>query len=565
MVRGKSGSDAAARAAATAATRASRPGAMAAAAGVIEQAKKEAESMTPLQVAELPRISISRIGAHPLNPEHRHMAEEELSGLVADIKQHDVLVPVLVATRDKIISYDPDLAEEIPETATLVLIDGHRRWGAAQRAGVTEIPYLLRDDLADPAICAQVFLSSNIHHQKLTPIEEAEGYLRLQKYNKVKQTELGELVGVSQGRVSKTLKLLQLPKIVQEAVSAARISPHAARELLDLPQAERESVYASAIGTLTDPDDLDRPARVADAVRTAVNHAKKVAEEAQAVAKARAILASEGINEIDPEKLFGAEEWRHQLRDDEVAAVREAGELAGARVHDSGRVTYYSTPPAPRHRTTESKILDPESSGQPAQDETDYSNGISVPGEGTPAAVGEEPAADYSNGIGVATTEGAAPSVPQPTPSQPSPAAAEMELALRAGQDAHHGRVNAMRRIVADSNSATLVDILADAVLAAEWIDYDDGSEFAAAAGQDISPTAVEHLLLQGRRPDIHRAALAGALGSLEAEAARSKYATEPWPIVIQRHVRRLADLGHYTLTDYDKTRLGSEHTDDDE
>jgi ParB/RepB/Spo0J family partition protein len=544
---------------------------MAAAAGLVDQAKKEAESMTPLQVAELPRISLDRIGAHPLNPEHRHMSEEELRELAVDIARHGVLVPPLVTSREKIISFDPELADEIPDTVTLVLIDGHRRWGASLLAeGVTDIPYLLREDLADPAICAEVFLSSNIHHQKLTPIEEAEGYVRLMKYRKVKQTELGGLVGVSQPHISKTLKLLQLPTIVQQAVATSRISPHAARELLVLPENTREKTYISAIESITDPDDLDRPARIADAVRAAVNHAKKAAEEAKAVAKAKAILASEGIAEIDPAQLFGDEEWRHQLRDSELDTVRAAGELAGAVVHDTGRVTYYSMPPAPRYRldTPADPATDspePETLEAPEGTDPGYSNGITAPGEEAPPEAGERQAPNYSNGIEDAAADEVSPPMHRPSPSAPAPSAAAIELALRAGQEAHHGRVDAMRRIVADHSQATLVDILADAVLAAEWIDYDEGTEFAAAAGQDISPTAVEHVLLQGRRPDIHRVALAGALGALEAEAARPKYATEPWPIVIQRHVRRLADLGHCTLTDYDKARLETEQADDHE
>ncbi|UGT58912.1 ParB/RepB/Spo0J family partition protein [Nocardia asteroides] len=525
--------------------------------------------MTPLQVAELPRIPLSQIAPHPLNPEHRHIDAEELQSLAADIKRRGLLTPILVASRDKVVSYDADLDAQISESAQVVLADGHRRWGAAQLAGVLDVPYLLREDLADPSIAAEVFLASNIHHQRLTPIEEAQGYVRLQRYRKVKQSELGELVGVSQSRVSKTLKLLELPTVVQAAVSAGTVSPHAARDLLAVPADAREQTFTSALETLSGEDDLDRPARVADALRAAINTAKKAAEEAEAANKARRALAEQGISEIDPDEMFGPDEWRHQLRDSELDEVRDAGELAGAVVQSTGRVVYYSTPPAPRHRVTE--VTEPVEDGSDDADSRDASipmeygdkpevgegeaDNVHIPMEyeatEQPTSSAEESGA-YSNGISVATDE---PGIDQPAPVE-APIAA-IEIALRAGEEAHHGRVEAMRRIVADHTQGTLLDVLADAVLATEWIEFDTGHQLASGLGHDVSPTAVEHLLMQGRRVDIHRTALAAALAALEAEAARSTYAAGgTWPIVIQRHVQRLASLGHYTLTPFDTARL---------
>ncbi|MGF0320738.1 ParB/RepB/Spo0J family partition protein [Nocardia fluminea] len=576
MARGKGGASAAARAAAGAPTRTSAPGAMAAAAGVqvFEEARTEAESMTPLQVAELPRIPLSQIAPHPLNPEHRHIDAEELQALAADIKRRGLLTPILVASRDKVVSYDADLDTQIPKSAQVVLADGHRRWGAAQLAGVEDVPYLLREDLADPSIAAEVFLASNIHHQRLTPIEEAQGYVRLQRYRKVKQSELGALVGVSQPRVSKTLKLLELPAVVQTAVSAGTVSPHAARELLTVPADTREQTYLAAIESLTGADDLDRPARVADALRAAVNAARRTVEEAKAADKARQALAENSIPEIDPDAVFGSEEWQHQLRDSELDEVRNAGELAGAVVQSTGRVVYYSTPPAPRYRVAED--TEPAQTGAVDADPTnsdipmEYDEpGTTTVGEGKtnthipmeydtpePGAAAEE-SGEYSNGISVAPVQ---PAADQPIAPAEAPAAA-IEIALRAGEEAHHGRVEAMRRIVADHNQSTLLDVLADAVLATEWIDVDLGQQLASGLGHDVSPTAVEHLLLEGRRVDVHRTALAAALAALEAEAARSTYAADgTWPIVIQRHVQRLAALGHYRLTPFDEARLDTTH-----
>ncbi|WP_280487610.1 ParB/RepB/Spo0J family partition protein [Nocardia farcinica] len=548
MARGRSGSSAALKAARTATTRTASGGAMASAAGIrVEEARKAAEALTPLEVAALPRLSLRRIGPHPLNPEHRHMSEAELTELAADIARRGVLVPALVATREKILSYDPTMADLIPPEHEVVLIDGHRRWGASNLAGVEDMPYLLRDDLADPADAAEVFLSSNIHSLKLSPIEEAEGYQRLMKYGKVKQADLAARVGVSQSRVSKALQLLKLPTAVQKAVAAATISPHAARRLLDLPDSQREAVYLQAIDQL-DAADRERPEQVAEAVRVAVNRALAEAEKAAAAATARAALQAADLAEIDPKELFGSDYWKHELRDNEVDVVREAGELAGAVVHDSGRTTYYSTSIAPRHR------VDPSADT--------YSNGISD----TPGDRDDE---SYSNGISDGAGEGSAPEnsngISDPSAStadeHPTPARglgpAEVEQALQAAAAAHAERIDAMRRLVTTADAATITDVLADAVLAAHWIEWSDADEFTELAGLDTSPKAIETLLLTGARPDVHRTALAAALGALEAEAARAQYATNgPWPTPIQRHVRRLHTLGLHTLTDYDRAHL---------
>jgi ParB/RepB/Spo0J family partition protein len=530
-------------------------GAMAEAAG-LRAAQAEAEAMSPAQVAVLPRAGLDEFWPHPLNPEHRHLSEDELAGLAEDIKRRGVLTPPLVAERAEVVRLDEDMAALIPEHVRFVHVDGHRRWAASKMAGKSDMPYLLRNELADPAVLAEVFLASNIHSQRLTPIEEARGYERLQKYGRAKsQTDLAALVSVSQGRVSKVMQLLKLPEVVQEAVDKSWISPHAARELLAVPSTDQEAAYRAALDDL-EPDDRTVSERVGEAVRASVKRVLVRVEQAKAVQKARAALRKEGVTEIVPGEVFAGDEWRHELREDEVSGAREAGELAGAVVHDSGRITYYSTPPAPRHRVEDAAAS--------------YSNGIPAKPEGEKDRVGsadEEDGDDvapiddpgYSNGI--AEDDDLGRPIVDPAPDEATAKeAAAAERALQSAADAHRGRVSAMRRVIADHEANTLVDVLADAVLfaAAAGVDFDEAGEVAAAAGADVKPSAIETLLLTGTRPAGHRAALAAALGVLESEAARAVYATgeRPWPIAVQRHVRRLADLGQYDLTDYDSARL---------
>ncbi len=536
MARGKSGSAAAEKATQTATTRTASGGEMKSAAGLIQEAQKQAEAMSPLEVAELPRIALDRIGPHPLNPEHRHLDESELTELAANIELVGVLTAPLVVSRASILSFEPEMAELIPEEHEVILIDGHRRWGASKlAAGVTDLPYILREELADPAVAAAVFLATNILGKRLSPIEEARGYLRLQTYAKISQSELAATVGFGQPRISKSMQLLKLPKVVQDAVDARTVSPHAARELLSLAEDSQESVFLEAIASLSE-EERDRPDRVAEAVRVSVNKATVRAEKEAAAAAARKALAEGSIAEIDPKELFGADAWQHELRDTELDEVQTAGKLAGAVVHDTGRVTYYSQDAAPRFHVTEAEAEEAE---EGVADVADHSNGIVSEPEG-----GGE--AGYSNGI-----------ADVPAPHDPADVEA-IDQALRAAKSAHEDRLAAMRRLVAKApDNGLLADVLADAVLAAHWVDFEDATEFAEGAGYNISAESIEATLATANRADIQRVAFAAALGALEAEAARDYYATNgPWPMPVQRHVKRLAALGHYTLADYDHAHL---------
>ncbi|MFD6356694.1 ParB/RepB/Spo0J family partition protein [Nocardia tengchongensis] len=530
---------------------------MAQSAGLIDEARKQAAAMTAAEVASLPRLPLSAFGGYPYNPEHRSYDKDELQPLADTIKLHGVLAPVIVADRAEVIRLDPSieaLLDELDRQAAerkeiepgthpaVIFIDGHRRHGASRLAGVPDLPYMVRNDLADPATLAEIFLSTSINALRLTPIEEAKGYERVMRLRGVNQTKAGALVGSTQSTVSKSVKLLQLPEVVQDAVHKGYLSPHASRQLLALPEDDREGVYLEAIASLAEEDRASQES-TAVALRSAINRANLEAEKAVAVADARKTLKAAGIAEIDPTERFGAEVWRHLLQDNEVDSVRAAGELAGALVEPTGRITYYSEPPAPRHRAA---------ADETAQQEPEYSNGIS---DGAAAADPE----DYSNGISgepAPADEELEPELPAPTTA---PVTAEaVEKALIAATASHHERVAAMRQVVANCDAATVVDVTADAILAMEWLDDFDAAElFTAEVGLETTRLAIESVLLTGSRADVHRMALARALGALEAEAARKKYATNgPWPLVIQRHVRRLVTLGVYSLTDYDKALL---------
>lgn len=474
----------------------------------IVDAEKQARAMTSAEVAELPRAPLDAFAPHPLNPPHRHEDEVELAELAANIKVRGVLSPPIVVAREEILERDPEIGKRISPDVRFVFLDGHRRWAASKLAEVDDIPYLVRNDLADPGAAAEVFLAAGIHSLSLTPIEEARGYERLAKAYGRNQSQLATAVGVSQSRISKTLQLLKLPGEVQAAIEADEISAHAARELMNLPAGRRVGAFRRARGAGSRPD----PLRFAEHVRAEVKRDLRTLEAEQARAKARETLRHEGIDEIEsPAELFGDDSWyRHSLSADEVAEVRAQGGLAGASIDQNGLIRYFSIDEAPRHRRPDDDASSEE-----------YSNGISRPG------------ADSGK-------------------SQED-ARAELHAAKVAADEAHEGRLCAIELLLSDGpEPLVMLDILADALLGQGYLGVTadiDGRDDESVAPVDIGRGAA-HLRL-----------VAAALRSLEAEAAQHRYPLQPWPAHVRSHVRRLADRGFYDLTTYDTTRLDDDGT----
>jgi ParB family chromosome partitioning protein len=129
----------------------------------------------------------------------------------------------------------PLLARPHPSTpGHYQIIAGERRWRAAQRAGLHEVPVLVRD-LRDPDAMAAA-LVENLQRQDLNAIEEAEGYRKLINDFGMTQESLATAVGKSRSHVANTLRLLNLPPTVQQEVRHGALSAGHARALLAHPE-----------------------------------------------------------------------------------------------------------------------------------------------------------------------------------------------------------------------------------------------------------------------------------------------------------------------------------------
>lgn len=154
----------------------------------------------------------------------RLMGEEELDGLARSIAEKGILQPILVRPH-------PD------EPESFEIIAGERRWRAAQRAQVHEVPVLVRDFVDIDAL--EVALVENLQRQDLSPLEEAEGYRRLIDEHGHTQEAVARGVGKSRSHVANTLRLLGLPEGVRRLLDAGTLSAGHARALLMAPEPEK--------------------------------------------------------------------------------------------------------------------------------------------------------------------------------------------------------------------------------------------------------------------------------------------------------------------------------------
>jgi len=162
---------------------------------------------------------IDRLHSNPDQP-RRDFSEADLDELSRSIRQRGIIQPVVVRP-------DPRHAGDFQ------IVAGERRWRAAQRAQLHEIPIVLRD-LDDRAVL-EVAIIENVQRADLNPIEEATGYAQLIERFAYTQEEMAEVVGKSRSHVANTLRLLGLPDQVQRMLRSGKLSAGHARALINAP------------------------------------------------------------------------------------------------------------------------------------------------------------------------------------------------------------------------------------------------------------------------------------------------------------------------------------------
>ncbi|MEV8521077.1 ParB/RepB/Spo0J family partition protein [Dyella marensis] len=180
------------------------------------------------QEGELRMLPIQYIQPGKYQP-RRHWNDEALDELAASIKAQGLIQPVVVREIGKN-SYE--------------LIAGERRWRAAQRAQLSELPALVKDvpEVAVPAMA----LIENIQRQDLTPLEEADALKRLIDDFDLTHQQAAEAVGRSRAAVSNLLRLTELPNSIKRLLDEGKLEMGHARCLLTLPQHDAEGLALEA-------------------------------------------------------------------------------------------------------------------------------------------------------------------------------------------------------------------------------------------------------------------------------------------------------------------------------
>jgi ParB family chromosome partitioning protein len=165
-------------------------------------------------------VAIEDLYPSPGQP-RKHFDDARLDELAASIKAQGIIQPLVVRLR---------------EGGGYELIAGERRWRAAQRAGLHEVPVVVRDVAEKRAF--EMALVENLQREDLNPIEEAQGFERLIEEFGYTQEALASRVGKDRSTVANALRLLRLPTPVRALVTEGRLQMGHARALLGLESAE---------------------------------------------------------------------------------------------------------------------------------------------------------------------------------------------------------------------------------------------------------------------------------------------------------------------------------------
>jgi ParB family chromosome partitioning protein len=215
-------------------------------------------------------LPIAEIAPHPDQP-RRFFDETALEELAASIAQRGVIQPVIVRALD---------------SGGYQLVAGERRWRAAQKAQLHEIPALVRA-LSDREVMA-LALIENLQREDLNPIEEARAYSRLAEYEGLTQAEIARMVDKSRSHVANLQRLLALPDPVIELVEKGDLSMGHARALIgcDEAQAIAEAAVAKQM-SVREVEKLVRKKTRGDAAPRRARTARDPADDADIAAVQR--------------------------------------------------------------------------------------------------------------------------------------------------------------------------------------------------------------------------------------------------------------------------------------
>lgn len=174
-------------------------------------------------------VSVEDVEPNPYQP-RRTFDESALEQLAASIRQDGVMQPLVIRRPGNV------------EGGVYQLVAGERRWRAARRAGLTQVPALLHE--LDDRQLAEWAVIENLQREDLNPMERAEAFARLIGQFNLTQQEVAERVGADRSTVANLIRLLELHADIQELVRLNKLTAGHARALLALPSVEAQLALA---------------------------------------------------------------------------------------------------------------------------------------------------------------------------------------------------------------------------------------------------------------------------------------------------------------------------------
>tara|TARA_B100000401_G_scaffold436557_1_gene380264 strand:- start:9479 stop:10339 length:861 start_codon:yes stop_codon:yes gene_type:complete len=175
------------------------------------------DSMQTESVNQETKISIANLKPSPSQP-RRLFDKKSINELAESIKSKGLVQPILVRPSPT-------------EVGKYEIIAGERRWRAAQIAQLHEVPAVVRQ--LDDVEALEIAIIENVQRSDLSPIEEAAGYKRLIENHGHTQEVLGEIVGKSRSHIANILRLLSLPRSIQDMITEGKISSGHARAIMN--------------------------------------------------------------------------------------------------------------------------------------------------------------------------------------------------------------------------------------------------------------------------------------------------------------------------------------------
>jgi ParB family chromosome partitioning protein len=188
------------------------------------------------------RLPVAYLRANPRNP-RKSFLDGDLADLTASVKERGVLQPLIVRP----VAATGDAYE---------IVAGERRWRAAQRAGLHDVPVIIREATDKESL--ELAIIENVQRADLNVLEEARGYQALADQYHYSQSELAAVIGKSKSHIANTLRLLNLPDAVQAFILDGKLTAGHARALLTLddPLGAAERILAEGL-TVRDVEAID--------------------------------------------------------------------------------------------------------------------------------------------------------------------------------------------------------------------------------------------------------------------------------------------------------------------